>query len=125
MAESNESTIVDEQDRTEWDHVWSSMEVRNVERASELDVRALYQYDFGRPLSAVVSKMPEQYIGSMYFPTQDCPLCTKPASDSESIYAAHLSIEFVRIKGLGVSVWVHRECFDRLPASDEPTPVPW
>ena len=125
MAESNENTTAEEQDRAEWDRLWSSMETREVERATELDLETLFQMDFGPPLSAVASKVPEQYIEKMYYPTRFCPLCTQPASNFESIYAASLSIEFERIKNLGVSVWIHRECFDSLPLSDKPSPVPW
>ncbi len=125
MADSEKNIIVDDQDRTEWDRVWSSMELRKVEDATKVDVQALFRHDFGPSISVLVSKIPEQYIAKMYFPTKDCPLCSNPANDPETTFAASLTLEFERIKRLGVSVWVHRECFDKLPISDKPTPVPW
>ena len=125
MSESKDSITLDDQHRTEWDRVWSEMEARNVKKVFNLDAGAFFQYDFGRPLSAIVSKIPIQYIERMYFPTQTCPLCMKPANDLQDRYAANLSIEFERINGLGVSVWVHSKCYDELPLSDKPSPVPW
>ena len=55
MSESKDSITLDDQDRTEWDRVWSEMEARNVKKVFNLDAGAFFQYDFGRPLSAIVS----------------------------------------------------------------------
>jgi hypothetical protein len=125
MSDASVGIIAADDDRTEWDRIWSSMEARRIDRMSEAYVRTMYKHDFGPPISAVVARVPDRYIEKMYFAVQNCPVCTAPAIDPATIYAVNLSIEFERVKGIGAAVWAHRDCFDSLPLSKEPTPVPW
>ena len=121
----DEKVPLHDADRTEWNRIWSARECREIENTDKIDPAKFFNLDLGPPLSALVSKIPDQYIKDLFFPTDICPICGEIAEDPATRYAVSLHPEFERIKALGASVWVHKTCFEVLPVSDKPTPIPW
>ncbi|MBK9152901.1 MAG: hypothetical protein IPM25_01500 [Chloracidobacterium sp.] len=112
-----------EEEFAEWQRIWQSMEHRQIPDASVIDPVRYFSYDFGNLVSATVSLAPVQYVKGLYFPVNECPLCYSDASNKDSLPAS-LNARFERIKALGVFVWVHRDCFEKLPLLQELPPFP-
>jgi hypothetical protein len=112
-----------EEEFAEWQRIWQSMEHRQVPDASVIDPIRYFSYDFGNLLSATISLAPTQYVAGLYFPVNECPLCSSAASIEYSLPAS-LNAGFEKIEALGVFVWVHRNCFEQLPLLQELPPFP-
>jgi ethanolamine ammonia-lyase large subunit len=98
------------------------MKHRHVPDWSKLDIQI--DVGLGTPVSATISEAPMQFIDRLYLPTEDCVLCSISTADADRVPVS-VSLVFDRIKGLGISAWAHRQCFDALEESEKPSPIPW
>ena len=115
--------VMDEQSRHEWDRVWASMQNRNIPDTSSLSLPL--DPNLGKALCGTISEAPIQYIDHLYLPREECPLCSVSTTNTDRLPAS-LNLEFDQIKGkIGVSAWVHRDCFEKLELSEEPAPIAW
>lgn len=115
----------EEIDEKEWQAAWRQMEVRDFPDAVGADFKRWFGYDYGRPLSATISSVPTEYRERLYFPTDICPVCRNLTVGEAGVRAANLGIDFERVQHLGCSIWIHEQCFQQLPMSAKPPPIPW
>jgi hypothetical protein len=112
-----------EVDRTEWDRDWAAMQHRDIPDKTNINVKLLLgRPDFGELKSASITTVPEQHLGRLYFPSEECPLCGNVALATNRMPA---SLNFLFSFPIGVNVWIHKDCFASLPLSSKPPPIPW
>lgn len=114
-----------DQDRDEWERAWRSMEHRRVPDPSTLGFEKLVNSDFGIVESAAITEAPSHFVDFLYFSKEECALCSRFIEGHTQKIPASLSLDFERIKNLGICVWVHRRCFEALPVSYDPASIPW
>jgi hypothetical protein len=111
-----------EEEYAEWQDNWQSMEYRQIPDASLINPTRYFGSDFDELVAATISLAPEQYVTRLYFPVNECPLCSATTSIDDALPAS-LHAVFSRMS-LGVCVWVHKDCLEHLPLLQELPPFP-
>lgn len=112
-----------EVDRVEWERDWAAVQHRDLPDTTNIDLKTLWgRSDLGDLKSASITTVPEKYLNRLYFPSEQCPLCGKVALESNRMPANMTLLVSVPI---GVSVWIHEDCFAPLPLSSKPPAIPW
>jgi len=112
-------------DRNEWDAAFGEMEVRDFSAAPEADLNLWFGTEFGDTRSATISRIPSQYRERLFFQCDICPAYRSSMSRDDSIRAANLSVDFERVQHLACGIWIREKCFQQLPMSTNPSPIPW
>ena len=113
----------EEVDRAEWDRDWAAVQHRDIPDTTNINVqRLLGRSDFGDLKSASINTVPEQYLERLYFPSEECPLCGQVALVTHRMPA---SLNLLFSFPIGVHLWTHNSCFESLPLSSKPPPIPW
>ena len=107
-----------------WNSRWAEMQIRTLPSAPSLGLERFLTTELGLVIEAALSTIPPEYFHLLPTPVDDCPVCGRNTSESNQV-AADLTLRYEKIKSLGVFVWVHPECFEKLPLSDEKPPIPW
>jgi len=109
-------------DRSKWDEAWRKAEVRTVTALADVHIEP--GLEVGEILSATISTVPDEFRSKIYIQSSDCALCGRSTSEEDFLLAS-LNPVFEKINGLAFGVRAHHQCFESLPVSDEPAPIPW
>lgn len=115
---------LDGEDRAEWDHAWASMPHRRLPTPPAIDVRGRFGPGCGEVVSVTISEDPPRFSTKAWRESENCPVCGATTAGVERLPAT-LYPTFESGLHLGFGVWVHRSCFERCPATGQPTPIPW
>ena len=107
-----------------WNSRWAEMEVRELPSARSLGLERFLKSELGQVIGATISTVRHEYFHLLPTPLNDCPVCGLTTTESNQM-VADLTLKYERIHGLGVFVWLHAECFEKLPLSEDEPPIPW
>ena len=109
-------------DREEWDRLWSGRTQCQLRPPYNLGVRL--DSRFGGLVSVTVSQVPVEVLDRLWFETQLCPVCGVLTVGAPRL-AVQLNLVFESGLRLGQCAWVHTGCFESCPDTGMPSPIPW
>ena len=125
---SSQNSIIEFDDRKEWDHAWGSQRHRRIDTPVTIDVKSNLSKDtlsFGRVVSATISEDPAEFSDQVLRENDECPICGQTTIGMKRC-AASLHPEFENgISNISFGVWAHVKCLDSCPDIDGPAPIPW
>lgn len=101
------------------------MPVRDVPNPEQVDISSIFRLDAGRVQSMTVSLVPTEYVERLYFSSDVCPLCEQRTESDPNRIPASINPKFEKNIGVTASVWLHHQCYEVLPSSDQHPPIPW
>ena len=119
----------EEQDRTEWENVWSKMQHRKLETWDDVALSKILTDEWSRFefMTIAVTETPRQFVHRVLRNSIACPVCGADVVSVDGIPISIYPSSKIADKQLtvGFGAWMHPACFSRCPQSNEPTPVPW
>jgi hypothetical protein len=76
------------------------------------------------PVSFTISLDPPEFADRAWRESSRCPVCGG-ATSPQSRQAASIHPTWPSGFSLGIGVWVHQDCFEQCPETDQPAPIPW
>jgi hypothetical protein len=116
------SAATSEDDREEWDRLWSGRTQRQLRPPFSLGVRL--DPTFGDLASVTISQAPAEVLKRLWFETPLCPICGGSTIDAPRL-VAQINLTFESGIRYGQCVWAHIACFESCPDTGMPAPIPW
>jgi hypothetical protein len=114
----------DDDDRSEWDDVWSTRPLRQLVNPVQIAVAPTADHAWGKVIRVEIAADPHQFAGLGWRETEICPVCGVTTSTGLRV-AATIYPYFASGFSYGLGVWVHEPCFAACEEIAGPAPVPW
>jgi hypothetical protein len=121
------SAVTSDDDRGEWDRLWSGRTQRQIRPPIILGVRL--DPTFGDLESVTIAQAPVEILEQLGaerlgIETPLCPICGGTTISAPRLFAT-LNLAFKSGIQYGQCVWVHVACFNSCPDTGVPAPIPW
>jgi hypothetical protein len=121
------TTATSDDDREEWNRLWSGRTQRRLESPIFLGVRP--DPTFGELESVTIAEAPAEALERpgaerLWIETPQCPICGLTTVGAPRLFAT-LNLAFKSGIRYGQCVWAHPDCLDSCADTGMPAPIPW